>query len=227
MGWIEFALAMGLFMASHRIPAALGVKDALTRALGPRGYTALFNIASLLLLWWVIAAAGRAPVVDLWYQTPAARWAVNIAMPLAIALSAFGVAAPNPFAFEGRATGFDPARPGIAGVTRQPLLWAFLLWSGAHLWANGDLAHVILFGTFALFSALGMKIVETRRRRAIGQEDWVRLTAQTGLIPFAALAAGRWRPRGLPSWTRLTITLAGWALIWHLHEPVIGVYPAP
>lgn len=227
MGWIEFALAMLVFMASHRIPAALGVKQALTDSLGARGYTILFSIVSVLLLWWVIAAAGRAPVVTLWYQTPLSRWAVNIAMPLAVALAAFGTAAPNPFAFEGRDSGFDPAHPGIAGVTRQPLLWALLLWSGAHLWANGELAHAILFGTFALFSALGMKIVESRRRRAMGQEAWDRATAHTGLVPFAALLTGRWKPGAAPSWARLAITQAGWALLWHLHEPVIGVYPTP
>ena len=226
-GWIEFALAMGVFMASHRIPAALGVRDRLVAALGARGYTALFSLVSTGLLLWVIWAAGRAPFVPIWDQSPAARWAVNIVMPLVVALVAFGTAAPNPFAFEGRRTGFDPARPGIAGLTRQPLLWAMLLWALAHLWANGDLAHVILFGTFAGFSALGMRIVETRRRRQAGAEEWARLTAHTGLLPLAALLVGRWRPRRPPPVWRLAAALLGWAALWHLHAPVIGVWPGP
>lgn len=226
MGWIEFALAMALFMASHRIPSALGVKDRLTETLGPRGYTAVFSVASTLLLLWVIWAAGRAPLVPLWDQTSASRWAVNLAMPLVIALTAFGVAAPNPFAFEGRASGFDPHRPGIAGLTRQPLLWALALWSGAHLWANGDLAHVILFGTFAVFSLVGMKLVERRRARQMGAE-WNRLTAQTSLIPFVALFQGKWRPKGPPSLPRSAITILVWIGLFHLHEPIIGVMPNP
>ena len=123
MAWIELALAMALFLASHRIPAALGVKGRLLAALGPRGYGILFSVASVLLLWWLISAAGRAPFVPLWDQEPWHRWAANIVMPFAIALAIFGIAAPNPFAFEGRRTGFNPARPGIAGLTRQPLLW--------------------------------------------------------------------------------------------------------
>ncbi|MCB1333870.1 MAG: NnrU family protein [Roseivivax sp.] len=227
MAWIEFTLAMALFMASHRIPAALGIKAALTRTLGARGYTAVFSLLSLALLWWVIAAAGRAPVVPLWPQTQAARWGVNLAMPLAIALSAFGIAAPNPFAFEGRAQGLDPSRPGIAGLTRQPLLWALLLWSGAHLWANGELAHVLLFGSFALFSAAGLRLVEARRRRAMGPQAWETAAAHTGLVPFGALLTGRWRPRGSPSLPRLAIALAAWAVVWSTHATVIGVYPAP
>lgn len=226
MGWIEFALAMALFMASHRIPSALGVKDILIQKLGARGYTTVFSIASTFLLLWVIWAAGRAPVVPLWDQTQAARWAVNLAMPMVIALTAFGVGAANPFAFEGRAAGFDPNRPGIAGVTRQPLLWALALWSGAHLWANGDLAHVILFGTFAVFSIVGMKLVEQRRARLMGS-DWAKLTAHTALIPLAALLTGKWQPKSLPSLPRLAIAISVWAGLFYLHEGVIGVIPNP
>ncbi|NEY91415.1 NnrU family protein [Tabrizicola oligotrophica] len=227
MDWIELALAMGLFMASHRLPAALGLKGRIVGALGERGYTAVFSILSLALLWWLIAAAGRAPFVPLWDQQGWQRWAVNIAMPAAIVLGTFGIAAPNPFAFEGRASGFDPERPGIAGLTRQPLLWALALWSGAHLLANGDLAHVLLFAPFFLMALLGMKVIESRRRRALGDDSWQRLTARTGLLPGAALLSGRWRPGALPSLPRLGLALLIWVGLWHLHAPVIGLWPAP
>lgn len=227
MAWVEFSLALGLFFVSHRIPAVMGIKAPLTAALGPRGYTVLFSQISTALLFWVIFAAGRAPYVALWDHALWHRWAVNIAMPLALALIVFGTAAPNPFAFEGRATGFDPTRPGIAGLTRQPLLWGLALWSGAHLLANGDLAHALLFGSFALFSLAGMGLVERRRACAIGPRDWHRLTAHSGLLPFAALFTGRWRPRALPSVWRTALWLLVWAGLWLLHAPVIGVTPAP
>lgn len=225
MAWIELALAMALFLASHRIPAALGVKGRLLATLGPRGYGILFSVASVLLLWWLISAAGRAPFIPLWDQQPWHRWAANIVMPLAIALAIFGVAAPNPFAFEGRKAGFDPARPGIAGLTRQPLLWSLALWSGVHLLPNGDLAHVLLFGPFLILALVGMPMVERRRRREMGEAEWSRLTAHTGLIPFAALLRGHWRPRGLPPLARTAAMLLTWAAVWHLHEPVIGLWP--
>ncbi len=225
MGWIEFAFAMGLFMVSHRLPAWMGVKDRLTTALGVRGYTLAFSAASLLLLWWVIVAAGRAPFVPLWDQATWHRWGVNLVMPLVVALAAFGIAAPNPFAFEGRASGFDPTRPGIAGLTRQPLLWGLALWAGAHLLANGDLAHVLLFGPFMILALLGMPMVEARRRRAVGPAEWQRLTAATSLFPLMALLQGTWRPRRPPAVLRLVVALVAWAVLWHLHAPVIGVWP--
>lgn len=227
MDWIELGLAMGLFMVSHRLPAAFGLKGRIVSALGERGYTVLFSAFSTALLWWLIVAAGRAPFVPLWDQQGWHRWAVNLTMPLAIALGTFGIAAPNPFAFEGRATGFDPDRPGIAGVTRQPLLWALALWAGAHLLANGDLAHGILFAPFVLLAMVGMPMVEARRRRGMGEAAWQRLTGHTGLWPFAALLTGRWRPQSWPSLARLALTLALWAGLWHLHAPLIGVWPAP
>ena len=225
MAWIEFALAMGLFMVSHRLPAWMGVKDRLTATLGARGYTVAFSVASLLLLWWVIAAAGRAPFVPLWDQAGWHRLAVNLAMPLALALAVFGVAAPNPFAFEGRTAGFDPTRPGIAGLTRQPLLWALALWAGAHLLANGDLAHVLLFGPFLALALLGIPVVEARRRQAMGPAEWQRLTVATSLLPFQAFLQGKWRPSRPPSALRLAVALVAWAVLWHLHAPIIGVWP--
>ena len=227
MAWVEFAFALSLFIVAHRIPALMGIKAPLTAALGPRGYTVLFSLISTALLFWVIFAAARAPYVALWDHSLWHRWAVNVTMPLALALIVFGIAAPNPFAFEGRSTGFDPAQPGIAGLTRQPLLWGLALWSGAHLVANGDLAHALLFCSLALFSLAGMGLVERRRARATGQADWHRLTAQTSLVPFTALLSGLWRPRALPSVWRAGLWLMVWSGLWLLHAPVIGVTPAP
>jgi len=225
MAWVEFGAALGLFLISHRVPAMLGVKGWLQGVLGRRGYTTLFSLLSLGLLYWLILAAGRAPYVGLWDQQIWHRWAVNIGMPVVGILAVFGVGAANPFAFEGRVAGFDPARPGIVGVTRQPLLWAMALWAGVHLLPNGDLAHVLLFAPMLGFSLLGMWMVERRRRAAMGEAAWARLTARTGLVPFAALISGRWRPVAGPSIVRLAIWLLTWAAIWVLHAPVIGVWP--
>ncbi|MBD3787440.1 MAG: NnrU family protein [Sphingomonadales bacterium] len=227
MGWIEFIVAGLAFMASHLIPANPRIKGLFVAVLGPRGWIWGFSLISVGLLFWVIFAAGRAPFIELWPQAGWMRWAVNLAMPVAITLGTFGVAAPNPFAFEGRATGFDPARPGIAGVVRQPLLWALILWSGAHLLANGDLAHAVLFGTFLIFSLMGLRAMEARRARLWGAAEFDRLAARTSAWPLQALIMGRWRPGSPPDLIRTVLAMLIWAALWHLHAPVIGVTPAP
>ncbi len=231
-GWGEFILAGLVFMSTHAIPATPRLKRFLVAALGSRGYALGFSLLSTGLLFWVIFAAGRAPHVALWPQPGWTRWAVNLVLPLVIALAAFGIAAPNPFAFEGRATGYDPAHPGIAGLTRQPLLWGLALWAGVHLLANGSLSHALVFGTFLVFSLVGMRMMEARLRRNWGGPQFDQLAARTSLLPFAALLSGRWRPVASRSeWhhslRRLGIAIIAWALIWYLHAPVIGVSPAP
>ena len=77
MAWIEFAVALLLFLGSHRIPAMAGIKAPLEAALGRRGYVVLFSVVSTALLLWVIFAAGRAPHVPLWDQALWQRWLVN------------------------------------------------------------------------------------------------------------------------------------------------------
>ncbi|MDR5653223.1 NnrU family protein [Ruixingdingia sedimenti] len=224
-GWGEFVLAYAAFLLSHVIPTRPAIRDPAAAVLGQRGFTLAYSLLSVVLLTWLIVAAGRAPYVGLWDHAVWQRWAVNLAMPVALALVVFGLGAPNPLSFGGRAAGFDPDRPGIAGVARHPLLWALLLWASAHMIANGDLAHVLLFGGFALFSAMGMRMIDRRKRRRM--PDWAQLAARTSAFPFAALMTGRWRPRGGPSVWRLAVWLAVWlALLW-LHLPVIGADPLP
>jgi uncharacterized membrane protein len=153
-------------------------------------------------------------------------------MPLVCLLVAFGVAAPNPLSFASRAhQGFDPDRPGIAGITRHPLLWALLLWSASHLLPNGDLAHVLLFGGFAVFALVGMAAMDRRFRRTLGKAEWERLARRTSLVPLAALAGGRWRPAGVTVngefLVRLLLGAALYLAFLSAHEPVTGVSPLP
>ncbi|HEX9858579.1 MAG TPA: NnrU family protein, partial [Paracoccaceae bacterium] len=183
-GWGEFALALAVFFLSHVIPARPGVRAGLVVRLGPASYGAAYGLVSLVLLGWVIVAAGRAPFVPLWDQALWMRWVVNGAMPVAILLGSFAIGAVNPFSFGGRAAGFDPDRPGIAGVSRHPLLLALLIWAAAHLLVNGDLAHVLVFAPFAAFAAFGMVAIDRRNRRNWGAADWARLSARTSLLPL-------------------------------------------
>lgn len=226
-GWGETLAAFAAFFGSHALPARPALKARIVAVLGRTGYAIGFSVLSTLLLGWLIVATGRAPFVELWAPALWQRWLVNLTMPLVIVLGSFGIGAPNPFAFEGRAAGFDPARPGIAGLTRQPLLWALLLWSLAHLLANGDLAHGLLFGSFAALAVAGFGLVERRRRNATGAAEWARLTAHTSLVPFVALLMGRWRPSGPPEMLRSGLVLSIWgALLW-LHPMLIGASPLP
>lgn len=226
-GWGEFVAAFAVFLASHALPARPALRRCLAARLGERGYLLGYSLVSLAALVWLVTAAGRAPYVPLWLPAPWQAWVPNLLMPLACLLVAFGVAAPNPLSFGGRAAGFDPERPGIAGVARHPLLLALLLWAAGHAVPNGDLGHVLLFGGFAGFAALGMRVVDRRCRRQMGAARWGALAARTSLWPLAALVEGRWRPAALPDLRRLALGLLLWLLLLAAHPALIGLSPLP
>lgn len=130
-GWGEYALAWGCFLGAHMIPAAPGPRGWLVARLGRRGYIAAFSVLSFALLVWLVRASGAAPYVGLWDAGGWSRWLVNLAMPVAILTGALAV--------------------GMSG-----LIAGFAIWAGAHLIANGDLAHVLLFGGMLVFALSGL-----------------------------------------------------------------------
>ena len=169
MEWAEFSIALAAFLGSHVIPVRF--RAPLVATLGKRGYVLAYSALSLGLLYWLIVAAGRAPYAELWPQEPWMRWLVNLAMPLAVLAA---------------------ATAGMAG-----LMAAFALWAGAHLLANGDVAHAVLFGLLLVYALFGLAVMA---RRGVA----LRLT-----------------------WPRLLAAALIWAGLFHLHPLVIGVSPLP
>ncbi|SMX50800.1 NnrU family protein [Maliponia aquimaris] len=220
MGWIEFVAAFAAFFLSHSLPLRPPVRAALRARLGRRGFGLAYSALSLAVLAWLIGAAARAPHVPLWDWAP---WqnVVVIAVMLAVCLLlALALGRPNPLSFGGAWNDrFDPTRPGIVRWTRHPVLTALALWSAAHLLANGDLAHVALFGTFAGFSLLGMRLVDRRKRADMGP-DWTRLVQAVRAAPRSA----SWR--GEPRLAlRLGLGLALYAALLWAHPLLFGVDP--
>lgn len=222
-GWVEFALAMAVFLGSHALTVRPALKAPLVRALGQAGFGLGYSALSLVLLGWLIVAAGRAPFVPLWDPAPWQAWVALALMLAACLLVAHALAGSNPLSFGSRAAGFDPAHPGIAGVSRHPVLLALALWALAHATANGDLAHLLLFGPLGLFALIGMGAIDRRKRRLLN--EWEHLARGTSLVPLEALVSGRWRPTAPPPLVPSLAGLAAWAALIALHPAVIGVDP--
>lgn len=220
MGWIEFASAFAAFFLSHSLPLRPRLRAALQARLGRRGFGLAYSGLSLAVLAWLIGAAGRAPHVPLWDRAP---WQSLVALGAMLAVClilAFSLGRPNPLSFGGaRNDRFDPARAGILRWTRHPILLALALWSAAHLLANGDVAHVLLFGTFAAFSVLGMTMVDRRKRADLGA-DWGRLVQAVRAAPSAAA----WPP-GPGAAVRLAAGLGLYAGVLWAHPLLFGVDP--
>ncbi len=221
MDWIDFAAAFAAFFLTHSLPLRPAIRPRLQQALGPRGFTLTYSALSLAVLAWLVAAAGRAPFVPLWDWAPWQNLVpLAVMLPVCLILS-LAVARPNPFSFGGARTAtFDPARPGIVRLARHPLLLALALWATAHVVPNGDLAHVVLFGTFAAFAVIGGRLVDRRKRRELGA-DWGRLRAEM------ARSAPIRRLVGHADLLRLVAGLVLYLLLIGLHPWAIGVSPLP
>ena len=227
--WAEFGTALVTFIGSHTVPARPGVRRRIIALFGERAYVATYALVSIGIFAWLISASGRAPFVQLWSFELWQLWVPNIAMPFACLLVAFGVKSNSPLSFGGSSRiGFDPATPGIAGVTRHPLLWAIILWSGSHMAPNGDLAHVMLFASFALFALMGTWAIDRRMKRKFGVQEWSRLARNTSNIPFAALVTlRRWPKFTTVEFPRLLAGALLYGAIIAFHQRVIGVSPLP
>ena len=222
-------LALTAFFASHVVPARPAVRRSLQAHLGGVVYSVIYSAVSLAVLAWLIIAARNAPHIQLWDFELWQLWVPNIVMPFVCGLIAFGIAAPNPFSIAGRGSaGFIPSRPGIAGIARHPLLLAITLWALAHMVPNGNLAHVLLFGLFAVFGIAGMVALDGRKRKQWGRELWAERAAKTSAIPFAALVAGRagLHDLRLNPW-RAVAALAIYVTLLGAHSYLIGVSPLP
>jgi len=210
-GWVEYAAAWAVFLLSHVIPVRPPVRPWLVARLGHAGYGILYSAVSVAILIWLISAAGRAPYLEVW---PRAEWQNHVtlaAMILASLILALAAFRPNPFSFGGwHNADYDPSDPGIVGLVRHPVLAALALWSAGHLAPNGDLAHLLMFGGFAGFALLGMRLIDRRRQTVMGYREWQRR------LP-------RKRFAGLLAPLRWLAALALVAALIALHPVVIGV----
>lgn len=219
MQWNEFIAAFVTFFLSHSIPVRPPIKSRLQARLGTTGFTLGYSVLSLVVLAWLIGAPGRAPYVSLWGRAVWQAHLVLTVMLVVCLLLALSVMRPNPFSFGGgRSEQFDPSQPGIVRIVRHPLLVALTLWALAHLFPNGDLAHVLMFGTFALFAAFGGRIVDRRKQKEMG-EAWQRLYQEVSRAPLC------WPARG--TYIRLLIGLLLYVGLLGLHPILIGVSPLP
>ncbi len=138
-------IGLVLFFAVHFVPALTGLKRGLVERFGANGYQAVFTIVSLigfLLIVWGKSAAEFVYV----YNPP--DWGRHGTMVLV--LVAFVLLAA--YQLKGR----------IRKTLRHPMLVAVAFWAAGHLLANGDLASVLMFGSFLAFAVIDIPLENAR-----------------------------------------------------------------
>ncbi|MBY6188004.1 NnrU family protein [Marinobacter hydrocarbonoclasticus] len=143
---VALTLGMVAFIALHLIPGT-AVRDKLAGALGETLYKALFALASLAALVAVGWGETQSGYVSVWLPPV---WTRHLA-PLMMLASCYLMVT---YLLGGK----------LKGLTPNPMLWSVVIWAVAHLLANGDLASLILFGGFTLYSLLAIARSRSQRR---------------------------------------------------------------
>lgn len=224
----QLVLASALFLGLHLLPST-PLRDAARARLGESVYLALFSIASIAGIAWMVAAYNAAgPAEPLWSTGLAWRAVTMGLMLLAFIGLVGGVATPNPSALKS-ADALEGAAPwrGIFAITRHPLMWAIGLWALLHLSNRPDAVSGVFFGSLALLAIAGAKLQEIRKRRQLGA-SWAAFEAHTSFLPFGAILSGRARLSIAEiGWWRIALGVVAWAAMLHFHGAAFGVSPLP
>jgi uncharacterized membrane protein len=165
-------IGLGLFFVAHLVPTRPDLRTRLVARLGAGRYSGLFSVVSLVALVMIVWGYGRMQGLargnpQVW-DPPA--WSKHVTMLLMVPALILLVAA------------YVPSR--IRNATRHPMLIAIMLWALGHLLANGDLASLLLFGSFLAYAVYDR--ISAGQRHALGPLG----EAKGGLRGDAAAIAG-------------------------------------
>jgi uncharacterized membrane protein len=131
-------LGLVLFIAPHLL-REMGLRQSVKHALPSEGaYMGLYSLVTLAGLGLIIWGKSIAPFQMIWQ--PIYEWR-SLTLLLMIPSLILFVAGNMPLSY-------------LRKILRNPMLLAVFIWSVSHLWSNGDLASILLFGSFAAWSCI-------------------------------------------------------------------------
>ena len=142
LGWV-------LFLTAHLTPGVFGQRERLVAALGEGRFTGIYIATSVTGMIGIIAGHRIAPFVNVWYPPLWGRDVAGLLVWVAFILL-FALFLPT----------------NLRRLVKHPMLLGMACWGTGHLFANGDLASMLLFGGFTAFALISM--VSLIRRGKLG-----------------------------------------------------------
>jgi len=128
-----------VFFAVHLLPSFPILKTSLVKRYGKTRFKITYSLFAACGLTSIIIGMIYAEYIHLWLPP---TWSKHFAMTLMLPATILLVSAETSC--------------NIKRFTRHPMLWGVTLWSCAHLSANGDLASLVLFASFGIYSLFDM-----------------------------------------------------------------------
>ncbi|MBK9078748.1 MAG: NnrU family protein [Hyphomicrobium sp.] len=143
-----------IFLGIHLLPTSPDVRNGLRDRLGAGPYKMVFSVLSLIGFAVIVLGyhkmqlhPGKNPVL---WDPP--EWMRHVSLLLMLPSMIFLVAANVP--------------SRIRNAVKHPMLVAIKLWALAHLLSNGDVASLLLFGSFLAFAVYDR--ISVKKRGALG-----------------------------------------------------------
>ena len=156
-------------------------------SLGEGSYKGIYSLASLLgfaLIVWGFGVARQQPV-QLWSPPVALRHVAALLTLISFVLLAAAYVPGN----------------GIKARVHHPMVLGVKVWALSHLLVNGNVAHVVLYGSFLAWSV--WNFVASRRRDRVQGVQYGPARASATVITLVA---------GLGFWLLFALLLLGWLI---------------
>jgi uncharacterized membrane protein len=174
MVYLIFGLVLFLGTHSVRIVADDWRTQAIARVGGMpfKGVHSLLSIAGFVLIVWGFSVARETPVV-LWMPPRGLRHPAALLTLIAFVLLA---------------AAYVPAN-AIKARFHHPMVLAVKTWALAHLMVNGNVAHVVLFGSFLIW---GVLCFVAARRRDRAQNTIYPAGSTKGTVTMLVVGGAAW-----------------------------------
>ena len=150
---IWLLLGLLIFFGIHFVPILTSLRAQLASSIGAVGYQAVFSIISLVGFVLIVMGYGEMQTAgsgnpQIWLPP---TWIKHVVFLLMLPVFVFLIAAYVP--------------SNIRDRVKHPMLIAIKIWALAHLLANGDLASIIMFGSFLAYAVIDRISVKSRVSR--------------------------------------------------------------
>ena len=205
----QLILGLILFLGAHSVRiVADDWRTQKIEALGEKAFKGVYTVASLLGFYLLVVGYGEARLetVALWTPPTATR---HISVLLMLFASILLMAAYVP-------------RNHLKMRLGHPMVLSVKVWALAHLLANGNLADVVLFGAFLVWSVLNFKSARARDRALLSSATASDDASDSSPIENESPK----QPKTVATLIAVLLGLAFWGgMTFVLHAQWIGVSP--
>ena len=205
----QLILGLILFLGAHSVRIwADGWRDQTIEAYGEKAFKGVYALVSILGFYLLVVGYGEARLqtVALWNPPIFTK---HISMLLMLLSSILLVATYIP-------------RNHFKMRLGHPMVLSVKVWALSHLLANGNLADLVLFGSFLIWAVLNFRSARARDRALLLN---LNVTEEAAAEPLTESESAH-QPKLLSTIITLVGGIAIWALItFVLHAKIVGVSP--